>query len=103
MGTQPRTTTAGSNKNGQTPLDIAVEAGISGADVVTVGFTKLVLKKASQVIFVGDHTKFDKPALYKIADIDGLNYIVTDTRPSAAWRRIAKKKKIKLIYPDKET
>lgn len=79
--------------------DITIDAGISGADVVTVGFAKLVLKRASEVIFVGDHTKFDNPALYKIADIGQLDYIVTDQRPSKAWQRLAKKKHIKLIYP----
>ena len=79
--------------------DITIDAGISGADVVTVGFAKLVLKRAGEVIFVGDHTKFDNPALYKIADIDQLDYIVTDIRPSKAWHRLAKEKHIKLIYP----
>jgi len=79
--------------------DITIDAGISGADVVTVGFAKLVLKRASEVIFVGDHTKFDNPALYKIADIDQLDYIVTDVKPSKAWHSAAKQKNIKLIYP----
>lgn len=79
--------------------DITVDTGISGADVVTVSFTKLVLKRASEVIFVGDHTKFDNPALYKIAEIDKLDYIVTDTKPSRVWQTIAKEKNIKLIYP----
>lgn len=79
--------------------DITIDAGISGADVVTVGFAKLVLKRASEVIFVGDHTKFDNPALYKIADIDQLNYIVTNASPSKAWHKLAKEKNIKLIYP----
>ena len=79
--------------------DIAIDAGISGADIVTVGFAKLVLKKANEVIFVGDHTKFDNPALYKIADIDQLDYIVTDKKPSDEWIEIAKREKIELIYP----
>ena len=80
--------------------DISIEAGISGADVVTVGFAKLILKRAKQVIFVGDHTKFDNSALYKIADIDQLDYIVTDTKPSKSWQNIAAQKTITLIYPD---
>ncbi len=79
--------------------DIAIDAGISGADQVTVGFAKIVLQRAAEVAFVGDQTKFDKPALYKIADIDRLDYIVTDAKPSDAWHRAAKKKNIKLIYP----
>jgi DeoR/GlpR family transcriptional regulator of sugar metabolism len=79
--------------------DIAIDAGISGADVVTVGFAKLVLKRASEVIFVGDRTKFDNPALYKIADIDQLDYIVTEVRPSAQWHKAARQKNIRLVYP----
>ena len=83
--------------------DITVDAGISGDDVVTVGFAKLLVKQASEVVFVGDSTKFDKPALYKIADIDKLDYIVTDKRPSKAWLRVTKKKHIKLIYTKNAT
>ena len=72
------------------------------ADVVTVGFAKLVLKMASEVIFVGDHTKLYKPALYKIADIDALDYIITDIRPSQTWHRAAKEHNIRLIYPEEK-
>lgn len=81
--------------------DIAIDAGISGADPVTVGFTKIVLRRAAEVIFVGDHTKFDKPALYKIADIDELDYIVTNECPSNAWLKAIREKDIKLLYPKK--
>ena len=79
--------------------DIAIDAGISGADVVTVGFTKLILHQASQVIFVGDDTKFDNPALYKIADLDKIDYIVTSSKPTPQWLRAAKQKNIKVLYP----
>ncbi|MFH1613484.1 MAG: hypothetical protein ABIG61_00160 [Planctomycetota bacterium] len=79
--------------------DITIDAGISGADVVTVGFARLVLQRASEVVFVGDHTKFDNPALYKIAEIDSLDYIVTNTSPSGAWHEACKAKNIRLIYP----
>jgi len=83
--------------------DIAIDAGISGADVVTVGFAKLVVRQASEVIFVGDDTKFDNPALYKIADIDQLDYIVTNSRPSKAWLDAAMENNIKLIYPEQRS
>ncbi|HEV56501.1 MAG TPA: DeoR/GlpR transcriptional regulator [Phycisphaerales bacterium] len=79
--------------------DISITGGISGADVATVSFTRLVLRQAAQVVFVGDHTKFDNPALYKIADIDQLDVIVTDTQPSDAWLTAAREKNIRLVYP----
>ena len=79
--------------------DISINTGISGADVATVTFAKLVLARASKVIFVGDHTKFDNPALYKIAELDRLDYIVTNRSPLARWHEIAADKNISLIYP----
>lgn len=80
--------------------DITIDAGISGADIVTVGFAKLVLERASEVIFVGDNTKFDNPALYKISNIEELNYIVTNSKPSQQWCTMAQEKNIKLVYPN---
>jgi DeoR/GlpR family transcriptional regulator of sugar metabolism len=80
--------------------DITIDAGISGADVVTVSFAKLVLQRAHEVIFVGDHSKFDNPALYKIADIGELDYIVTDEKPGGEWVVACRKNNIKLICPD---
>jgi len=65
-----------------------------------VSFAKLVLQRASEVIFVGDHTKFDNPALYKIANIDELDSIVTDEKPSAQWLSACRQKNIKLVCPD---
>lgn len=79
--------------------DITIDAGISGSDVVTVSFAKLMLQRAHEVIFVGDHSKFDNPALYKIANIDELDYIVTDEKPDAAWLTACQQKNIRLIYP----
>lgn len=79
--------------------DISIETGISGADVTTVSFTKLVLKNAGQVVFVGDHSKFDNPALYKIADLSALDFIVTNRSPSPKWHKTARDLEINLIYP----
>jgi DeoR/GlpR family transcriptional regulator of sugar metabolism len=79
--------------------DITIDAGISGSDVVTVSFAKLVLQRAHEVIFVGDHTKFDNPALYKIADISELDYIVTNEKPSSQWLSACKQKNIRLVFP----
>lgn len=78
--------------------DIDKEVGISGADVATVSFTKMVLKKASKVVFVGDRSKFDNPALYKIADLDELDAIVTNAYPGEEWVKTCAQKNIELIW-----
>jgi DeoR/GlpR family transcriptional regulator of sugar metabolism len=79
--------------------DITIDAGISGGDVVTVGFAKIIAQRATQLIFVGDHTKFDNPALYKIIDIGEIDHIVTDIAPSQEWHDAMREKNIKLVYP----
>jgi DeoR/GlpR family transcriptional regulator of sugar metabolism len=78
--------------------DITLDAGISGADIATVSFTKMVLRRASRVVFVGDRSKFDNPSLYKIADIDDLDIIVTNTYPGDDWTQACREKNITLIY-----
>lgn len=78
--------------------DISLESGISGADVATVSFTKMVLRRASRVVFVGDRSKFDNPALYKIADLDDLDVIVTNAWPGDDWVKTCVDKEITLVF-----
>lgn len=82
--------------------DISIDSGLSGADVATVTFAKLVIKQASHVFFVGDHSKFDKPALYKIAGINVLDGIITDSKPTEYWIDTMQQKDIMLIYPGEQ-
>ena len=78
--------------------DISLDSGISGADVATVSFTKTVLRRASRIVFVGDRSKFDNPALYKIADLYELDVIVTNADPGQEWADLCAEKEIQLIY-----
>ena len=80
--------------------DISIDTGISGADISTVSFTKQILRKATKSIFVGTKAKFDKAALYKIADLRELDYIVTDHQLSEKWHHAARENNIRLIYPN---
>ncbi len=80
--------------------DISIDSGISGADIATVSFTKVILKRASHAIFVGTRRKFDRAALYKIADLSELEAIITDAKPSEQWHAAAAQSNVKLIYPD---
>jgi DeoR family transcriptional regulator, fructose operon transcriptional repressor len=79
---------------------ISVESGISGRDIATVSFTRQVLMRANKKIFVGIRSKFNKAALYKIADLEDLDCIITDFDPGAKWRNAALQKNIELLFPD---
>lgn len=79
--------------------DISIGYGISGADVGSVSFAKHILRRAAKAVFVGTRNKFDKGALYKISDLDDLDYIITNADPGEDWQAFAKEHKINLIYP----
>lgn len=54
--------------------------------------------QANEVAILADHTKFDKVALLKLMDLDGISYIITDQKPSNSWVSLCADKKIDLIY-----
>ncbi len=82
--------------------DISIDSGISGADIATVSFTKMILKRASKAIFVGTRRKFDNAALYKIADLSDLAAIITDAALSEQWLAAAQQNGVNLVYPEQQ-
>lgn len=79
--------------------DISIGYGISGADVAAVSFAKHIIRRAAKAVFVGTINKFDRGALYKIADLGDLDYIITNSYPGQDWERFANDHNISLIYP----
>ena len=59
---------------------------------------KAMIAQSEKVALLVDHNKFDKTAFLKIADLDDIDYIVTDKKPSDAWIDICEDKEIQLIY-----
>lgn len=57
-----------------------------------------IISNSTEVILVADNTKFDKTALINYFDLDVLNYIVTDQKPSEKWEKVLHEKKIILKY-----
>ncbi|OHB49433.1 MAG: hypothetical protein A2Y10_14480 [Planctomycetes bacterium GWF2_41_51] len=80
--------------------DISIGYGISGADVAAVSFAKHILRRAAKSVFVGTRNKFDRGALYKIADLDDLDYIITNAYPGDDWSTFAREHNITLLFPE---
>ena len=59
---------------------------------------KTMMEQASETALLIDHTKFDRPVFLRFADLDEIDYIITDTKPSDEWIEICKQRKITLIY-----
>lgn len=56
--------------------------GLTDFTIAEAEFARAVLACGAERIVVTDHTKFDKAALVKVCDLDGIDRIVTDAAPS---------------------
>lgn len=63
-----------------------------------VEIKKAMMGQASETALLIDHTKFDSSVFLRFADLDEIDYIITDTKPSDEWIEICKQRKITLIY-----
>jgi DeoR/GlpR family transcriptional regulator of sugar metabolism len=50
-----------------------------------------MLRQAEKVVLLADHTKFDKTAFTKLVELNRIDVLITDRKPSEAWlKRLAK-------------
>ena len=57
------------------------------------------MRNARETILVADHTKFETPSLFKIADFDAIRRVVTDKPPSPEWTKFLAAKNIQVVCP----
>ena len=80
---------------------IDMDFGLSAVDHESALAAKIILANAKQIYILADHTKFDNPSLlYKIIDIDKINYLVTDRPLAPPWREKCRQLKVNVIVPD---
>ncbi len=78
---------------------VSMDFGVSANEIQTAYLYQHVIKNARETILLVDHTKFETPSLFRIADMDVVSRIVTDQPPSQPWREYLDAKGIELIYP----
>lgn len=81
---------------------ISMDFGMTSVDIDSAHLQRVVIKNAKETFLLADSSKFDQPALYKIADFNSISAIVTDARPDNRWLEYFEKNKIKVIYPNTE-
>ncbi|MBD3392027.1 MAG: DeoR family transcriptional regulator [Chitinivibrionales bacterium] len=78
-----------------------IEFGLSAIDHESALIAKTALDKARQVFVIADHTKFESPSmLFKIADIDNIDYIITDRPLSSQWNQTCERSNINVIFAE---
>ena len=59
---------------------IDLEFGITTTDMNEASLNQVMMNSAQQTIVLADSSKFDKRGLSKISDMEGVDYIITDSR-----------------------
>lgn len=80
---------------------IDMDFGLSAVDHESALTAKTILANAKEIYILADHTKFDNPSLlYKIIDIEKINYLLTDRPPSAQWQEKCRQLNVNVVVPD---
>lgn len=80
---------------------LQLNAGIFDSDEDEAEIKRLLVAKSQKVILLADHTKFDQVAFAKLFDLDQVDIVVTDRRPSDEWVSQFAAYNIDLLYPEK--
>ncbi|WP_264830878.1 DeoR/GlpR family DNA-binding transcription regulator [Escherichia coli] len=59
---------------------------------------KTMIRQATEVALLVDHSKFDRKAFVQLADFSHINYIITDKSPGAEWIAFCKDNNIQLVW-----
>ena len=73
--------------------------GPAASDMETAHLHQLVIRNASETNLLVDSMKFESPALYKIADWDQIDRVITEQSPGENWEGFLREHNIKLLYP----
>ena len=77
---------------------IDMEKGITDANEMFSQVKKAMIRSAKQRILAVDYTKFEKVAFSQICEVDDIDMVVTDVRPSDEWMDYFKDKGIDCQY-----
>lgn len=77
---------------------LALGKGIMDSNEAECELKKAMLRQASKVLLLADHTKFDRTAFVKLMDFEDVDVLITDREPEAPWLDMLKEKDIEVLY-----
>jgi DeoR family fructose operon transcriptional repressor len=67
---------------------LSIEQGFTNSNLFEVPIKQKVIKQSKKVHFLIDHSKFGSQYLYKIANFEGIDRIITDREPPDEYRQL---------------
>lgn len=77
-------------------IDLTV--GVTDTNEREAKIKRCMIAQADKVMLLVDHSKFDKKAFVQLLDIDEIDYILTDEKPSDSWLEFFGSNKIETHY-----
>lgn len=77
---------------------IDMERGITDSNEPECELKKYMLRQAEKVVLLADHTKFDKTAFTQLVQLNRIDVLITDRKPSEAWLKRLAKENVEVLY-----
>jgi DeoR/GlpR family transcriptional regulator of sugar metabolism len=61
---------------------------------------KKMMSVSQEVILLCDHTKFDRPAVYKICSFPQIHVLITDKKLSSPWETMLQQSGVEIVYAE---
>jgi len=78
---------------------ISQDFGLTSIDIESAHLLRLAARNARECILLADSSKFDRPALYKIIDLQMLSAVITEKKPESNWMDFFHRHQINVLYP----
>ena len=75
-----------------------INSGALDSNEAEAEIKKTMIRQATEVALMVDHSKFDRKAFVQLADFGHINYIITDKSPGAEWIAFCKDNNIQLVW-----
>lgn len=80
---------------------MSIEGGVFDSHELEADVKKTLLERGHKAILLADHTKLGRVAFMKLTELDSIDVIVTDRKPSDEWMRLFQRNQIEVHYPAK--
>ena len=77
-----------------------MDFGPSSIDIDSAHIFSMAIRNARESILLADYSKFESPALFKIANWNSISMVITEKPPPAKWTRFFEQNQIQILYPE---
>ncbi|AEB07589.1 transcriptional regulator, DeoR family [Coriobacterium glomerans PW2] len=77
---------------------LSIDGGLRDSRESEAETKRVLIERAKEIALLADHSKFDQNAFVPLADLDRIDYLVTDCEPSDDWKQACCARGVKLLY-----